>query len=254
MTRVQLEVDGGIGRVTLARPEKKNALDRETADELREALRLFERDAGVRVVVLGASGADFCVGADLDALERLLDASPEAQREDAGALAQVYLAMRLLAKPMLAAVRGRALGGGAGLATACDIVMASDDARIGYPELRVGFVPAIVMTMLRRCVGEKIAADLVLTGRILSAAEAERIGLVSRVVPASSLDASVSELAATLAATPAAALAQTKRLFYELDDLSFAAGIAAGVEVNAAARATDAFREGVRAFRARRKL
>jgi methylglutaconyl-CoA hydratase len=143
-------------------------------------------------------------------------------------------------------LRGRALSDGAGLATACDLVLAHVDAELGYPEVRMGFVPALVMTMLRRSVGEKHAADLVLTGRIISAEEAERIGLVSRVVPAATFDEDVNATLEQISRSPATALALTKWLLYKLDSLSFEDGIAAGVVTNVEARATDDFKAGLR--------
>ena len=253
MDGVRVERHGAIATIVLARPGKKNALDRTMADALRTALADAGRDPDVRVVILRGEGDDFCAGADLAALEQLIDAGAEAHRADAQALGDVFLALRALPKPVIAAVHGRALAGGAGLASACDIVLARDDAQLGYPEVRVGFVPAMVMTMLRRAVGEKHAFDLVATGRAIGAAEAERMGLVSRVVPAATFDADVMALAEALAKSPPSALALTKRLFYELDGLDFEEGIAAGVRGNIEARATEDFRAGVRRFTARRK-
>jgi methylglutaconyl-CoA hydratase len=252
VTRIRLLRDGAIGRVVLARPEKKNALDRQAADELFAALAQFEGDATIRAIHLSAEGEDFCAGADLEALERTLDAGSEAHRQDAEALGRVFLAIRALMKPVVCSVRGRALAGGAGLATACDIVLAHEGAEFGYPEVRVGFVPAMVMTMLRRAVGEKHAADLVLTGRIINAEEAERIGLVSRVVPAATYDDEVDATLQQVSRAPTTALALTKWLFYKLDSLSFDDGIAAGVVTNVEARSTDDFKKGVRRFTERR--
>ena len=246
--RVRLLRDGAIGRIILARPEKKNALDRLMADELFAALAQFEQDPACRVIHLGAEGSDFCAGTDLSALERTLDAGPEANREDAEALGRVLLAIRALMKPVVCTVRGRALAAGAGLATACDIVLAHEGAELGYPEIRIAFVPAMVMTMLRRAVGEKHAADLVLTGRIISAEEAERIGLVSRVVPAATFDEEINATLEQISQAPATSLALTKWLFYKLDALSFEDGIAAGVVTDVEARATDDFRNGLRRF------
>ena len=253
MKRIRVEASDGIGRLTLARPEKKNALDEQAATELSDALGLFATDDDIRVVLLAADGKDFCAGADLEALERALGADPEAQLRDAKALGNVFEAMRRLPQPVVGAVRGRALAGGAGLATACDIVVASDDARFGYPEVGVGFVPAMVMTMLRRALGEKRAFDLVATGRVIGADEALALGLVSRVLPAVTFDDEVEKLVDRLAAAPASAIRITKRLFYELDSLDFAAGLDLAAHVNVEARATDEFREGVRGFVARRK-
>jgi len=252
VTRIRLLRDGAIGRIVLARPEKKNALDRQAADELFAALAQLEGDATIRAIHLAADGDDFCAGADLEALERTLDAATEVHRQDAEALGRVFLAIRALMKPVVCSVRGRALAGGAGLATACDIVLAHEGAEFGYPEVRVGFVPAMVMTMLRRAVGEKHAADLVLTGRVINAEEAERIGLVSRVVPAATYDDEVDATLQQISRAPTTALALTKWLFYKLDSLSFDDGIAAGVVTNVEARSTEDFKKGVRRFTERR--
>src|SRR5581483_4832548 len=248
MSRVRVEVAGTVGRITLARPEKKNALDLQAALELLDALQRLADDPAVRVILLGADGSDFCAGADLAALGALLEADADTHRRDAEALGRVFTTIRELPKPVVAAVRGRALAGGAGLATACDIVLAEEGAQFGYPEVRVGFVPAMVMTMLRRIAGEKRAFDLVATGRIVGATEALQIGLVSRVLPADGFDAAVQEIVAGLAASPRGALALTKRLFYDLDTLSFADGIALGARTNVEARSTNEFRDGVRSF------
>ncbi len=222
--RIRVERTEGVGRITLARPEKRNALDLAAARELRESLRELAADASVRVVLLTADGDDFCAGADLTALNALLGANDAAQLEDAEALGDVFRVMRAMPQVVVAAVKGRALAGGAGLATACDLVIAHEGARFGYPEVRVGFVPAMVMTLLRRLTGEKRAFDLVATGRQVTAREALELGLVSRVVPASDFDATIEKLVAELAATPAEALRMTKRLFYELDGMSFEDG------------------------------
>jgi methylglutaconyl-CoA hydratase len=247
-----MSLEGTIGRITLARPEKKNALDRTTADELAEALFTLS-EAPVNVVALDADGPDFCAGADLSALEQMLDAPRQAHIDDAKALGHVFHTIRRMEKPVVALVRGRAFAGGAGLATACDIVLAHEDARFAYPEVTVGFVPAMVMTMLRRSVGEKQAFDLVSTGRVLSAEEARSIGLVSRVFPAREFDTVSSAVLEQLAKQPYSAVAATKSLFYKIDNLGFLDGISAGIIANADARATPAFREGVRRFTSRKK-
>jgi methylglutaconyl-CoA hydratase len=246
--RVRVERKAGVGRATLARADKRNALDRAMADELFAALGELEANPSIRVILIRGEGVDFCSGADLEALAGMLDASPEAHREDAEALGRVFLAMRAIVKPIVAAVHGRALAGGAGLAIACDLVLAHEDAKFGFPEVRVGFVPAMVMTMLRRAVGEKHAADLVLSGRVVGAEEGARIGLVSRILPARTFDADVDRIVEDMARSPKTAMALTKWLFYKLDELGFNDGIAAGVVTNVEARATDDFREGVRAF------
>jgi methylglutaconyl-CoA hydratase len=246
MSRVRLLRDRAIGRVILARPDKKNALDRQLADDLFAALAQFEADPACRVIHLGAEGEDFSVGADLEEWERAIESGSDTHRQDAEAFGRVLLAIRALMKPVVCTVRGRALADGAGLANACDLVIAHEDAEFGYPEVRMGFVPALVMTMLRRSVGEKHAADLVLTGRIISAEEAERIGLVSRVVPGATFDDDVNATLEQISQSPATALALTKWLLYKLDSLSFEDGIAAGVVTNVEARATEDFKTGLR--------
>ena len=251
--RVRIEKQGAVGRAVLSRPDKRNALDRAMAEELFEALGELEADPAIRVILIRADGVDFCSGADLEALAGMLDAPPELHREDAEALGRVFLAMRAIVKPIVAAVHGRALAGGAGLAIACDIVLAHEDAKFGFPEVRVGFVPAMVMSLVRRAVGEKHAADLVLSGRVIGAEEGARIGMVSRILPGRTFDADVDRIVEDIARSPKTAMALTKWLFYKLDELGFNDGIAAGVVTNVEARATEDFRTGVRSFVAKEK-
>lgn len=252
MKNLIVSVDDRIGRITLARPEKRNALDRTTADELAEALFALS-ESPVGVVAIDGAGADFCAGADLGALEKMLDSPRQAHIDDAKALGHVFHTIRRMEKPVVALVKGRAYGGGAGLASACDIVLAHEDARFAYPEVTIGFVPAMVMTMLRRSVGEKQAFDLVCTGRILTADEARALGLVSRVFAASEFDRLSKAVLEQLAGQSAGALAATKSLFYKLDNLGFLDGISAGIVANADARATSDFRDGVKRFMKRER-
>ncbi|HEX2251074.1 MAG TPA: enoyl-CoA hydratase/isomerase family protein, partial [Gemmatimonadales bacterium] len=163
-------------------------------------------------------------------------------------LGTLFERLRQLPKPVIAMVQGRALAGGAGLASACDIIVAGLGAQLGYPEIQRGFAPAMVMALLLRTVGEKVALDLVLTGRVLTAEEARQVGLVSRVVPDSELEREVAALASTLSRTSTSALAFTKQLFYQLDGESLAHGIARGARVNAVARSTPDFRDAIAQF------
>lgn len=245
---VQVVLDAGVLSLTLNRPDKRNALDAATLDALAEAVARADLEAAVRVVVVRGAGKDFCAGADLQELLASADRSLEENERSALALGEVFLALRRLPKPSVAVVQGRALGGGAGLATACDIVIAGASSRFGYPEIERGFVPAMVMTMLRRAVGEKQAFELMATGRQVAADEALALGLVSRVVPDASLDADAAVLAATLAGRSATAFALTKQLFLELDERTFADGILLGARVNALARSTGDFKRAVAEF------
>jgi methylglutaconyl-CoA hydratase len=241
-------LDSGILSLTLNRPEKRNALDGATIQALREALDQAELDSRVRVVAVRGAGKDFCAGADLTELLASADQPPERNERAAALLGGLFTRLRALPRPVVAVVHGRALAGGAGLATACDMVIAGEEARFGYPEVQRGFVPAMVMTMLRRCAGEKRAFDLVATGRLLTAREALEIGLVSRVVADGDLETVAQALLAQLAQGSASALALIKRLFYELDGRDFGDGIALGARINALARAHPDFRAAVAAF------
>jgi methylglutaconyl-CoA hydratase len=245
---VAVELAGGVLEVTLHRAEKRNALSAALIEALHEALDRADLDADARVVLLRGAGKDFCAGADLEELLASADRTPAENESAALRLGALFSRIRRLPKPVLAAVQGRALAGGAGLATACDIVLAGAGAQLGYPEIQRGFVPAMVMTMLRRAVGEKAALDLVLTGRLLAAEEARALGLVSRVVADAELERAARALASDLAGASASALALTKRLFHQLDGAAFDDGIALGARVNAAARQTPDFREAVARF------
>lgn len=238
----------GILRLTLNRPDKRNALDSGTIADLVRALQQAELDASVRVVAINGAGKDFCAGADLDELLASADRSPEENEKAAARLGAVFTAIRRSPRPVVAVVHGRALAGGAGLATACDLVLAAESSQFGYPEVQRGFVPAMVMTMLRRVTGEKRAFDLVATGRLVKAGEAQQLGLVSQVVADADLESTAAALLTQLAGNSASALALIKRLFYELDGRSFEEGIALGAKVNALARAHPDFRVAISAF------
>src|SRR5205823_7752226 len=169
----------------------------------------------VRVVALRGAGGDFCAGMDLQELLASADKTVEENRRAALHFGEVFLRMRGLPKPVVALVQGRALAGGCGLATGCDLVLAAESARFGYPEVQRGFVPAIVMTLLRRTVGEKVAFDLAATGRVLAAPEAAQLGLVSRVFADAEFESGVSGVMRSLAAGSPTALASTKQQFYQ---------------------------------------
>ena len=241
-------LDDGVLTLTLDRPDKRNALNAALVDELHAALERADLDAGVRVVVIGGAGKDFCAGADLAELLASADRALDENEADARRLGFLFERIRQLPKPVIAAIHGRALAGGAGWATACDLVVAGATAQIGYPEIERGFVPAMVMTILRRLVGERVAFDLVATGRVLGAEEARALGIVSRVVPDERVAHETQTIARRMASGSGTALALTKRLLYELDGLSFPDGIALGARVNASARATPDFHQAIARF------
>lgn len=243
----------GVAVLVLNRPEKRNALDRAMVEELARLLAQAGEDSDVRVVALRGAGRDFCAGADLGEIAASQARGPEAGLADARRLGEVFVGIRRLRQPVVAAVQGRALGGGCGLATACDLVLAHEDASFGYPEVHLGFVPALVMSFLRRKVGESTAFELMMRGRGITADESARIGLVNQVIPDDTFDSTVKEYLAALAARPATAVALTKRLFYGLDGVGIEDAIARGAEVNAIARLSEDCRRGVAAFLKRRR-
>jgi methylglutaconyl-CoA hydratase len=238
----------GVLTLTLNRPAKRNAIDSAMVEALLAELERADLDQAVRAVVLRGAGKDFCAGVDLAELLASADRSPQQNATSAARLGEVFIRMRRLPKPVIAVVHGRVLAGGCGLASACDLVLAHADAQFGYPEVRRGFVPAMVMAMLRRIAGEKVAFDLVATGRALTAAEAGAIGLVSRVLPAAEFETQADAIVRQLADASASALALIKRQLYELDGRSFEQGIQLGAAVNATARTTPDFRAAIEAF------
>jgi methylglutaconyl-CoA hydratase len=246
--RVLTELKEGVLELTLNRPDKRNALDTPTVDALLAGLERADLDAAVRVVAVRGSGKDFCAGADLAELLRSADQSAADNEAGAMHLGEVFMRMRRLPKPVVAVVQGRALAGGCGLATACDLVLAHADATFGYPEVRRGFVPAMVMAMLARAVGEKVAFDLVATGRMLTAEEARQAGLVARVYPGASFENDAAAMLGELAGASGSALAFIKQQLYEIDGRSFEDAIALGAKVNAVARSTPDFKAAVAKF------
>lgn len=246
--RVLVNAAGGVLTLTLNRPDKRNAIDTAMIDALLAALERADLDAAVRVIAVRGAGGDFCAGMDLNELLASADHTLEQNRQAALHFAQVFLQMRRLPKPIVALVQGRALAGGCGLATACDLVLAAESAQLGYPEVQRGFVPAIVMTMLRRAVGEKIAFDLAATGRLLNGTAAAAVGLVSRVYEDADFEEQAGDVLRNLAEASASALAFTKQQFYQLDGLGFDDGLRLGADVNAVSRSTPDFRAALSAF------
>jgi methylglutaconyl-CoA hydratase len=247
-SKIIYETQNGIARITLNRPDKRNALDGELISELKEALGSSARDPQCRVVLLSGAGTDFCSGADLAGLEKTAQAGVLENMADARSTAELFLAIRNHPHPVIAAVHGRALAGGCGIATACDIVLAAGSAQFGYPEVNIGFVPAMVMAILRRSISEKAAVELVVTGETISAARAYELGLVHRVYADEVFPAEVNAYAARLASKSASAVMLSKRLLYNMDSMSFEAALEAGVETNAIARTTDDCRRGIERF------
>jgi len=246
-----LSYDGPLALLTLNRPDKRNAISFQLVDELLRALADVER-SHARILILTGAGKAFCSGMDLEDLRAMAGLSPEESQDDA--IRQARL-MRTLFRTVydfpivtIAAVNGPALAGGCGLATLCDFTLASPEARFGYTEVRIGFIPAIVSTFLVRQIGEKHARDLLLTGRILHAEEAVHLGLANEVVAAGMLLERAHELAATLVKNCPTSLMTTKRLLRSYSAKELDRELDAAVKENARIRLTDDFREGLSSF------
>ncbi|MCS7078937.1 MAG: enoyl-CoA hydratase/isomerase family protein [Chloracidobacterium sp.] len=245
---VLYEVTDGIATATLNRPDKRNALDANVLNGLRAAVQSAAQDPAVRVIVIAGAGKDFCAGADLAALDALAEQDVMHHLSDAETLVHLFTAMRNCPKPIVARVRGRALAGGCGLASACDLIVAEASAQFGYPEVNIGFVPAMVMAILRRNLGEKRALEWVLTGEIISAQQAHDWGFVNRVLPDETFETDFTAYVARLAARSGSAMHLTKRLLYHMDGLSFEAALRSGADINVIARHTADCRAGVAKF------
>jgi methylglutaconyl-CoA hydratase len=242
-----LAYDDALAVITLNRPEKRNAISYELIDDVLCALDEVAISPA-QILILTGSGKAFCSGMDLDNLRSIAGRTADENRADSATMARLFRTLYEFPKVTIAAVNGPAIAGGCGLATLCDFTLASTEAKFGYTEVRIGFLPAIVSTFLLRQVGEKQARDLLLTGRIINAEEAFRMGLASEIVSAEKLQERARELAATLLQNSPASLLATKRLLKSYSSQELDRQIDAAVEENACIRTTEDFREGVASF------
>lgn len=245
---VLTSTNSAVRSIELNRPDKRNALNDELIPALKDALREADADGSLRCIVIRGAGKDFCSGADLSALQKIAAASYEENVDDARSLAELFLLIREVRIPVIAAVHGRALAGGCGLATACDLVVATKSARFGYPEVKIGFVPAMVAAILRRNLGEKKSFELLTQGFEYTAEEAVRLGLVNRIVGDDELENAVMEFASVYTKVSGSAVAMTKKLLYEIDGMEFSKAVEKGVVTNAEARMTEDCQKGIAKF------
>lgn len=249
---IKLSYDAAVATITLNRPEKRNAISFALIDDLLRALDEVATSDAIVLIMTGA-GKAFCSGMDLDNLKSLLGHTAEQNLQDSQTMVQLFRSLYEFPKVTIAAVNGAAIAGGTGLALLCDFTLAVPDAKFGYTEVRIGFVPAIVSTFLLRQIGEKQARDLLLTGRLFDAEEAGRLGLVREIVPAENLMARARELASLLMENSPASLYATKKLLTDHARAELDAQIDAAIRENAAIRQTADFREGISSFLEKRK-
>jgi methylglutaconyl-CoA hydratase len=247
-----LEFNGEIAKITLNRPDKRNAITTTMISEILTALDVIEK-SHTRVVILTGAGKCFCAGIDLEMLAAIAKQSPSENQEDSRRIAKMLRRIWSFPRPMIAAVNGAAYAGGCGIATLCDFTIATTEAKFGYTEVKIGFLPAIVSVFLTRQIGEKRSRDLLLTGRIVSAAEAKEFGMVTEVVPTERLLDRVQELVAELIAASPSSVTRAKHLLTS----SAAAGLDHDLErailENARIRCTPDFKEGIASFLEKRK-
>jgi methylglutaconyl-CoA hydratase len=249
---VELAYHDHVARLTLNRPDKRNAISFQLLDELTRALDEVEK-SDAQVAILTGAGKAFCAGMDLEELKTLTGKSHADNIADSKKMAHIFRRLYEFPKPTIAAVNGAAIAGGTGLATMCDFTLAVPEAKFGYTEVRIGFVPAIVSSILVWQVGHKIARDLLLTGRIFDAAEGHRFGLVNEVIGADQLINRANELAAQLMENSPTSLRLTKKLINGFISAQLDTQIEQAIEENAAIRQTADFREGVTSFLEKRK-
>lgn len=246
-TTLTYQADEHVATIALTVPEKRNAISAQMVTDLIAALTHAE-ESRVRAVILTGSGKAFCAGMDLDELQALAKATLQKNFEDARRVSKLFYRIYSFPQPVIAAVNGPAIAGGCGLATLADLTLAVPEAKFGYPEVKLGFMPALVAVFLRRQIGEKHARDLLLTGRIIDAVEAHRMGLVTEIVPGEQLMERAHELAATLATASPTAIARTKKFLLDFDEAAIRSELEAAIDANATIRSTADFQEGVAAF------
>ena len=255
MNYIEYRVKDKIGFVTLNRPEKRNALSFDLVRELKTAFTTFENDEHVKIIILNALGPSFCAGVDLMYLQQLQNFSYEENLADSNQLKELLLQIYTLKKVVIAQVHGHALAGGCGLATVCDFVFTVPEAKFGYTEVKIGFIPAIVMVFLLRKIGEAKAKQLLLSGDLVSAEEAHRLGIVNKIVAKEDLEYEVSTFAQNLLLSNSShAMMLTKQMIAQVQSMSLDEALSFAAEMNAKARASEDCKKGVSAFLKKEKI
>ncbi|MFC5284718.1 enoyl-CoA hydratase/isomerase family protein [Pedobacter alpinus] len=252
---IHYEVKNRIASIIINRPEKRNALNSELVIALIKAFKKAEVDEDVKIIVLKANGEVFSAGADLDYLKKLQANSFEDNLEDSNLLKKLFLEIYHQPKIVIAQVAGHAIAGGCGLASVCDFIFTTPEAKYGYTEVKIGFIPAIVSLFLIRKVGESLAKELLLTGDLISADKAKNIGLVNYISATSDLEKDVLQFAEKLCKTTSSqSIALTKQLINQVQDKSLSEALDFAAEMNAHARATNDCKKGIQAFLNKEKI
>jgi methylglutaconyl-CoA hydratase len=247
-----LDYQAETATITFNRPDKRNAISTQMIAELLTALDEIEKKR-VRVVIMTGAGLAFCAGMDLEMLSAIAEQSPQENQDDSRRMAKLFRRVWSYPRPTIAAVNGHALAGGCGIATLCDFTISVPEAKFGYTEVKIGFLPAIVSVFLTRQIGDKRARDLLLTGRLVEAAEAKSLGLVSEIVEPDRLLARAQELAEQLSSASPSSLTRAKRLLVCAESAALDADLERAVLENARIRCTPDFKEGLRSFLEKRK-
>ena len=255
MKYINYEVQNRIGYITLNRPEKRNALSHDMVTELKEVFTMAEKDDSAKVIVLKANGDAFCAGADLEYLKLLEGFSYEQNFADSTHLKELFLQIYTLKKVVIAQIQGHALAGGCGLATVCDFSFAVPEANFGYTEVRIGFIPAIVMVFLIRKIGEANARALLLSGSLCTAHEAQEMGLISEVMTEEDLALEVADFATQIVESNSAySMSVTKQMIAKVQSLPLEEALDFAAEMNAKARSSEDCKRGISAFLNKEKL
>jgi methylglutaconyl-CoA hydratase len=255
MKYVEYFAEDRIGFITMNRPDKRNALSHELISDLQEAFTNAESDPTTKVIVLRANGAAFCAGADLDYLQQLQQFSYEQNFSDSSHLKKLFHQIYTLKKVVIAQIEGHAVAGGCGLATVCDFSFAVPEARFGYTEVKIGFIPALVMVFLIRKIGEGKARELLLTGSLISADEAKAAGLINRVTKKDVIQDEVLKFAQQLIQSNSEySMAVTKQMIGKVQSLNLDDALTFAAEMNAKARESEDCRKGISAYVNKEKI
>ena len=255
MKFIKYESRKRIGYITLSRPEKKNALNAEVVEELIQAFKQAENDVSSKVIVLKAEGDVFCAGADLTYIQKLQGNTFEDNLEDSTLLKDLFLQIYQLKKVVIGQIQGHAIAGGAGLAALCDFSFSVPDAKFGYTEVRIGFIPAIVLVFLLRKVGESKAKELLLSGNLIDSKTAMNMGLINWVVESNELELKVNDFAQTLVQKNSGqSMEVTKKMISKVQSMELKKALEYATEMNAKARESEDCRKGIEAFLSKKPL